>query len=77
VIHDHTADACVYRWTSDADMLAIRMEHERREEMIADWHAEQDRAEYEQAKGSANVVAWLVATGLVLLFLALAAIWGA
>ncbi len=77
-MHDYTADACIYRWTSEAEAKAIRDENKRRNEMmIADWHAEQDRNEYEQARRSAAVVAWLVGVGLVTLFGALIALLGA
>ncbi len=62
---------------AEQETLAIREENKRREELIEDWYAEQDLAEYEQAKDGASVVSWLVTAALLGLFLALAALLGA
>lgn len=60
-------------FTSDAEALAIRMEHERGKAMLAE---ALEHEEERRHRGRSAIVAWLVGAGLVGLFLALALVWG-
>ena len=59
-------------WTADADMYAIRDEHERRQQMIDDWR--EDRSESKRHRGRSALVASLVGACLVAIMVVLGAI---
>ncbi len=58
-------------WTTEAETKAIRAEHARRMELLADYHAAREH------RRRGGVVAWLVMAALMAMFLALCALWGA
>ncbi len=69
-------------FTSEAEAISIRMDHERsawmkaEEDAIID-HWRDCEAEQKRYRNKAAIVAWLVSVGLVGIGLALAAMWGA
>ncbi len=67
--HDHHVETIRNRYGLESRAILADFKRAREQE--------RDREEYEQSRGSAAVVAWLVGVGLVMIFLALAALWGA
>ena len=62
-------------FTSDAEAETIRIEHERRQALLADWR--DDRDESKRYRSRSAIVSWLVGACLVGLMLVLAVMFGA
>lgn len=65
----YSMSRAVPSWTTDAETHAIRLEHERRQELVEIWR---ENERYEQEQRRASVVSWLVVAALVGLFAVLA-----
>lgn len=76
--YEQLADKHIFRWTSEAEADAIRLEQDRRKERALAMEMLADISRQEEKRRKSSIVAWLVGSALVgfLVLLALL-VWSA